>query len=280
MEDGDEVANTTGTWYAYTDKEPGGLSTISNVYDDTLGGYVVVFPGTADPTNGTSNFVAINDIVWNQGTYKNAPFVALGLNTNADTSKGVDMSACTALSYRYKGSTHRFKVQDGQVTDYAYHELLSANASEWKTVVIPWAKLEQPTWTRDPKDLNKANIKKMAWEVVGYNNFEAQPEINYLYVDDLKCIGSAQLPGTSTVGIRRLASADVFKLGVNGNMLNVVTTAAARIQVFDMMGNLVMNRVENSAGNHQVSLEGMNRGNYVVRVKTAGAAQTARISLK
>ncbi len=280
MEDGDEVANTTGTWYAYTDKEPGGLSTISNVYDDTLGGYVVVFPGTADPTNGTSNFVAINDIVWNQGTYKNAPFVALGLNTNADTSKGVDMSACTALSYRYKGSTHRFKVQDGQVTDYAYHELLSANASEWKTVVIPWAKLEQPTWTRDPKDLNKANIKKMAWEVVGYNNFEAQPEINYLYVDDLKCIGSAQLPGTSTVGIRRLASADVFKLGVNGNMLNVVTTAAARIQVFDMMGNLVANHVENAAGNHQISLEGVNRGNYVVRVKSAGMAKTARISIR
>ena len=281
MEDGDEVANTTGTWYAYTDKEPGGLSTISNVYDDTLGGYVVVFPGTADPTNGTSNFVAINDIVWNQGTYKNAPFVALGLNTNADTSKGVDMSACTALSYRYKGSTHRFKVQDGQVTDYAYHELLSANASEWKTVVIPWAKLEQPTWTRDPKDLNKANIKKMAWEVVGYNNFEAQPEINYLYVDDLKCIGSAQLPGTSTIGIRMAnKAANSLKLSVNGSMLNVATTAAARIQVFDMMGNLVMNRVENSAGNHQVSLEGMNRGNYVVRVKTAGAAQTARISLK
>ena len=63
-------------------------------------------------------------------------------------------------------------------------------------------------------------------------------------------------------------------------MLNVVTTAAARIQVFDMQGNMVMNRVENAAGNHQVSFQGMNRGNYVVRVKSAGMAKTARVSIR
>ena len=273
VEDGDEVAATTGTWYAYTDKASGGLSTISNVYDNTLGGYVVVFPGSKDATNGSKNFIAINDIVWNQGTYDYAPFVAIGLNLDADTSKGVDLSACPALSYRYKGSAHTLKVQDGQVADYGYHQAIFEDASAWTTVVVSWDDIEQPSWAA-PVDLNKKSIKKMAWEVIGYRNIEYQPEINYLYVDDLKCVNSS-------VGIRMARkAASPLKLSVNGSTLNVTTAAAARIQVFDMQGNMVMNHLESTAGNHQVSLEGMNRGNYVVRVKTVKAAQTARITLK
>ena len=272
FEDGDEVASTTGTWYAYTDKEPGGLSKISNVYDNTLGGYVVVFPGTADAANGTKGFAALTEIEWNQGTYKEAPFVALGLNTHADTSKGVDLSACSALSYRYRGSAHTFKVQDGQVADYAYHQINFEDALEWTTVVASWDDIAQPSWG-EPVDLNKKNIKKFAWEVIGYKNIEYQPTINFLFVDDFKCVDAS-------VGVRMAKAASPLKLSVNGSTLNVTTAAAARIQVFDMQGNMVMNRLESAAGNHQVSLEGMNRGNYVVRVKSAGIAKTARISIR
>ncbi|WP_298768713.1 CIA30 family protein [uncultured Fibrobacter sp.] len=274
VEDGNEVAKTTGTWYAYTDKEPGGLSTISNVYDDALGGYVVVFPGTTDPTNGTEGFVAINEIVWNQGSYENAPFVALGLNLHADTSLGVDLSRCEGLSYRYKGASHRFKVQDGQVKDYAYHERLVVDAEDWTTVVVLWEKLTQPSWTKEDVELNTANIKKMAWEVVGYAGFDAQPTYDYLYVDDLVCVANL------SDAVRPVRKAISMQLNVQGDMLNVMTTSAARIQVFDMMGNLVMSKLEGVAGNHQVSLEGLNRGNYVVRVTAKGAQQTARISLR
>ena len=172
VEDLDEVLKTKGTWYAYTDKEPGGKSTISNVYDQKLGGYVVAFPGTEDPTNGTKGYVGLKDINWDQGTYTEAPFVALGLNTNADTSKGIDLSKCGAISYRYKGSAHTFKVQDGSVTDYAYHEYPLDDSQVWKTMVINVEDIAQPNWTQDPKDLNWGAIKKMAWEVVGYEGFD------------------------------------------------------------------------------------------------------------
>ena len=277
IEDGNEVANTTGTWYAYTDKEPGGKSSISNVYDDNLPGYVVVFPGSDDATNGSQYFVGLKDIVWNQADYQYAPFVALGLNLDADTSKGYDLSACTALSYRYKGASHKFKIQDGQVTDFAYHELLAKDAMAWTTVVIPWEKLEQPVWTQDPKVLNKAAIKKMAWEVVGYEGFDEQPEIKYLYVDDLKCL-------SGSVGIKTIArAASGIKLGFQGNMLNVNFNKAgkASVQVFDMMGHVVESFNENvTAGANQFSLKNMSTGNYVVRVMMNGASKTARISIK
>jgi len=276
VEDGDEVLKTGGTWYAYTDSASGGKSKISNVYDPALPGYVVVFPGTKDATNGTQGFVGLTDIVWNQADYAYAPFVALGLNMN-DTTKGYDLSACSALSYRYKGASHKFKIQDGQVLDYAYHELLSTDATEWTTVVIPWEKLEQPVWTQDPKDLNKAAIKKMAWEVVGYADFDAQPEINYLYVDDLKCL-------SGSVGIKTIArAASGIKLGFQGNMLNVNFNKAgkASVQVFDMMGHVVESFNENvTAGANQFSLKNMSTGNYVVRVMMNGASKTARISIK
>jgi endoglucanase len=276
VEDGDEVANTTGTWYAYTDSENGGLSKISNTYDPELPGYVVTMEGSKDASNGTTGFIGISDIVWNEGTYKYDPFVAIGLNLNADTSKGVDFSKCTGFSYRFKGSTHEFKVQDGQVTDFAYHVKRVTGSAEWKEVVVPWSKIQQPSWASEDIDLNKAAIKKMSWEVVGYKGYpEILPDFDYLFIDDFKCIDE----GSVGIHVARKA-ASPLKLSVNGSVMNVATTAAARIQVFDMMGNLVMNRVANAAGNHQVSLEGMNRGNYVVRVKTAGATQTARISLR
>ncbi len=276
VEDGNEVLKTTGTWYAYTDKDPGGLSSITNTYDPELPGYVVVFPGATDPTNGTQGFVGLTGMHWDMGTYTEAPFVALGINMMADTSMGLDLSNCNALSYRYQGAAHQFKVQDGQVTDYAYHYVKQDDATEWTTVVIPWTKLEQPPWTEDPKDLNNANIKKMAWEVVGYKGFEAQPEIDHLYVDDLKCVNQ-------TVGIKAARAASGLKLALQGGMLYVNTekSGAVRIQVFDMMGNVVKSVSENmTAGMHQVSLENMSNGNYVVRVMVNGAAKTARISIK
>ena len=238
---------------------------------------MVVFPGTDDATNGSKYFVGLKDIVWNQGEYQYAPFVALGLNMDADTSKGTDLSKCTGLSYRYKGASHKFKIQDGQVTDFAYHELLAKDATAWTTVVIPWEKLEQPVWTQDPKDLNKAAIKKMAWEVVGYEGFDEQPEIKYLYVDDLKCV-------SGTIGIKTIArAASGIKVDMSAGMLNVNFSHAgkASIQIFDMMGHIVASHVDNmKAGAHQVSLKNLSNGNYVVRVSMNGASKTTRISIK
>lgn len=276
-EDGDEVAKTGGTWYAYTDKEPGGQSSITNVYDSSLPGYVVTFAGNVDPTNGTTGFVGLQGIVWNQADYEEAPFVALGLNLMADTSLGADLSGCNAISYRYKGNKHVFKVQDGQVTDYAYHQVKVDSSSIWTEVVLPFEKLEQPVWTKDPKVMNYASVKKMAWEVVGYKNFEMSPTHNYLYVDDLKCVNA-------TVGIKQIArSATGLKLAAQGGNLNIMTAKSGlvKVQVFDMTGHSVKSISEQmTAGAHTVSLENLTAGSYIVRVQAGKATKSARITLK
>jgi len=279
VEDGDEVLNTTGTWYAYTDTSSGGLSSITNVYDPTLPGYVVVLPGTTDPTNGSANFVGLQGMVWGEGTYEYDPFVALGLNMNADTSLGVDLSNCPVLSYRYKGAAHQIKIQDGQVTDFAYHYRKLVDAADWTLVTFAQEEFKQPSWTQDPKVLNWANIKKIAWEVIGAKGYTDtyQPTYNYLYVDDLKCVDQVvSIPFAAR-------SASGLKLSVQGSALNILAAKSGtmKVQVFDMMGNVVKTVSESvTSGMHQVSLEGMTRGNYVVRVMMGSSAKTARISIR
>ena len=279
VEDGDEVLNTTGTWYAYTDTSSGGLSSITNVYDPTLPGYVVVLPGTTDPTNGSANFVGLQGMVWGEGTYEYDPFVALGLNMNADTSLGVDLSNCPVLSYRYKGAAHQIKIQDGQVEDFAYHYRKLVDAADWTLVTFAQEEFKQPSWTQDPKVLNWANIKKIAWEVIGAKGYTDtyQPTYNYLYVDDLKCVDQVvSIPFAAR-------SASGLKLSVQGSALNILAAKSGtmKVQVFDMMGNVVKTVSESvTSGMHQVSLEGMTRGNYVVRVMMGRDSKTARISLR
>ncbi len=279
VEDVNEVAFSTGTWYAYTDKDPGGLSSITNVYDPMLPGYVVVFPGATDPTNGTLGFVGLTGINWNQGDYEEAPFVALGLNMLADTSAGLDLSACEAIGYRYKGAAHRFKMQDGQVDDFAYHEIKNVDATEWTQVVATWSKMKQPSWTKDPKELNRASIKKMSWEVVGYKGFEMQPDIPFLYVDDLSCMvydptGIMRPAAVAKSGIK------IFATGTNLNV-SVARSGLVKVSVFDMMGHVVLSAAENmTAGTHQVSLDKLSRGNYMVRVMSGSDVKTSRIAVK
>ena len=236
-----------------------------------------MFPGTKDPTNGTKGFVGLEGVVWNQGTYEEAPFVALGINMMADTSAGYDLSSCKAISYRYKGSRHTFKVQDGQVQDYAFHQRRQLDSAEWKTVVIPWEELIQPSWGV-PVELNKSNIKKMAWEVIGYKNSETQPKLNYLYVDDLKCV-------STTVGIKSIArtSTQGIKLAAQGSSLNISVAKAGyvKVHVFDLTGHSVKSVSEQmSAGAHAVSLENLTAGSYIVRVQAGSAVKSARITLK
>ena len=279
VEDGNEVLNTTGTWYAYTDNESLGKSSITNVYDPNLPGYVVVFPGSADPTNGTQGFVGLTGIHWDEGDYAYDPFVALGLNTNADTSLGIDLSNCPVISYRYKGAAHTIKLQDGQVTDFAFHNRKLLDAGDWTLVNFKQEEFKQPGWTETKVNLNWANIKKIAWEVIGAKGYTDtfQPEFDYLYIDDLKCVDQA-------IGIKSIVrTATGLRIAAKGHDLNIMTSKSGlvKVQVFDMTGHTVKSVSENmQAGAHTVSLENLTAGSYIVRVQAGNAKKSARITLK
>ena len=165
-----------------------GASTISND-EGAKGGYDVVIAGSK-AGNSTKYVAGITGINLSQGDNLYDPYVALGLALN-ETQTAYDLSACTQISYRYKGAAHNFKAEDTAVLDYAYHQIEKAAASDWTTATISWGALMQPSWTDDDVTISKKRINKFTWEVKGVAETTTQPKYNYLYVDDVRCNGAS-----------------------------------------------------------------------------------------
>ena len=188
LEDGDYYAFTGGEWYAYTDDADKGASTITNGPGDK-GGYNVVISGST--AGSSTKFVSgITGVKLSQGGNKYDPYVALGVALNANQTD-YDLSACSEITYKYKGASHNFKVEDSAVKDYGYHQITKTASSSWTTVTIPWDMLTQESWA-DNVTLSKKRISKFTWEIKG-----AQPSFDYLYVDDVRCSGMAIKPVAS-----------------------------------------------------------------------------------
>lgn len=196
LEDGDNYTFTGGEWYAYTDDGDLGASTITNG-EGARGGYNVVIAGSK-AGNSTKYVAGITGIKLSQGGNEYDPYVALGLALN-EKQTAYDLSACTQISYRYKGAAHNFKAEDTDVLDYAFHQIEKAAASDWTTATISWGALMQPSWTEDDVTISKKRINKFTWEVKGVAETTTQPKYNYLYVDDVRCSGWAIQPVPSPV---------------------------------------------------------------------------------
>ncbi|SHL26320.1 cellulase family glycosylhydrolase [Fibrobacter sp. UWEL] len=196
FEDGDSLSYTGGVWYAYTDKDDGAKSSITNkTTTDKKGnstGYQVVV--TSD--NGSKYMGALTGIKLDQGDYEYDPYVAMGVKLNADDS-AYDLSSCKTISYKYKGAAHNFKAEDTAVKDYAYHYIKKSASTSWTQVNVSWDMLLQPTWTEDEVVLSQKRIAKFTWEVKG-DQKGTQPSPDYLYVDDVRCDGLAIKPAVAT----------------------------------------------------------------------------------
>ncbi len=182
LEDGDNYTFTGGEWYAYTDDGDLGASTITNG-EGARGGYNVVIAGSK-AGNSTKYVAGVTGVKLSQGGNKYDPYVALGLALN-EKQTAYDLSACTQISYKYKGAAHNFKAEDTAVLDYGYHQIHKSAADTWTLVTVPWDMLTQEAWP-DPVTLSKKRIAKLTWEIKG-----DQPSQNYLYVDDVRCSGWA-----------------------------------------------------------------------------------------
>jgi hypothetical protein len=76
--------------------------------------------------------------------------------------------------------------------------------------------------------------------------------------------------------------ANAFKFGFTDNKLTVALSksSAVRVQVFDMMGNLIANYKDHVAGSGTFDLGQLPQGSYLVRIATDGAVRSARIVVK
>ncbi|NLB62836.1 MAG: T9SS type A sorting domain-containing protein [Fibrobacter sp.] len=183
LEDGDHITKWGGEWYTYNDHEDGANSTVSPLTAKTP--QKILFSPTAGGAPGSTGYSAKITYSLDQGTFEHDPFVGLGMNLRAD-EKYHDLSSCTEIQYKYKGSAHRFRVESNSVEDFNYHGLEQSDATSWTTVSLGWNDLFQENWgpTAPTADINSSGVKAFSWQVQGETGLSGD-----LAIDDVVCIG-------------------------------------------------------------------------------------------
>ncbi|MDR1830092.1 MAG: hypothetical protein LBQ76_04900 [Candidatus Fibromonas sp.] len=210
-------ARTWEPWYAFTDKESKGSSTIQNtktpkdVWDketkackneDT---YNVVMQDGSDWVAKIANYnLSQGDNEWH-------PFVALGLDAENNGTK-YNFSGCTGgFSYKYKGASHNFRVQLKTVTDYDYHFIevgtKGSSTNGWEDIAVQTTDITQEGWGK-PIDFKLGDIEAFAWEIKGDGVCKKGPpdcklgdpitgiaqKTGSLAIKDFKCVGTMTFP--------------------------------------------------------------------------------------
>ena len=312
FEDGDNVANTGAEdyWYAFTDSgnTPPGRSTISNTKSD--GDYVVVFPAAA--ADGSGYGLGLTGINLqdgpNFGEY-DKPSVTLGFNVEGG------LAGCTEISYKYKGAGHNLKTvmkgdEKGALTEYNYHKAAVDGSTSWSTANVAVNSLKQEPYWGKTTTLKIANVVKLQWEVKG------EASSDYLYVDDVKCIGmtsnsstkpnsSSSVRPTSSSGSNGSNNGNGYNNNGNNNdygaaigvtvataglkatlqgntlMVNVAKAGLVKVQVFDMMGHVIESHSESmAAGSFSHTFGTLSKGFYVVRVQQGSMVKALRMQVR
>ncbi len=111
------------------------------------------------------------------------PYCGVEIYLNEDKSS-MDLTLCSKITYKIKGSSHEFRVEMSAVDDEDYHSIVVSGSDEWKEVSISWGGLKQASdWGVDMA-LDKSDIRKFSWQVKGDVNKSKSLEI-----DDVTCVG-------------------------------------------------------------------------------------------
>lgn len=295
LEDGDNIAFTGGTWFAYDDNHTrdrqGNYSQSSFTNIDSL-----VLPAT----NGSEYMAGLKGIALDAGHYNGTPFVVLGLKMNKDSS-GYDFSSCDVIAYDYIGPEHQFKVvmegdYNGELTEDNYHYVLANKSSSWKTVLFGLGSFAQePNWGYTYR-LDVTKIGKLLWDVRG-----RIPD--YLYVDNVRCLKRSVVPvdsndvvsssseaesssskaESSSSEVEPSSSEHTTFIGASNGRLQISANyeTDVKINVFDMLGNKVKSlRLSLTTGDNTIVLTELARGKYIAKISGKNASGVVRINIR
>ena len=273
FDDGNTTAENLGKkayWYLY---KAGGSFTNTQAADESWD--MVVKEGT----NSYIEMKGISGIASGDTTYP-----SVGMEVAFDVST---LSGCTAIQYDYKGSGHHMRASVTGVKADAGYEHVAPNqnaATAWKTVTI--STMTQPEWVAEaaPTSIvafSWAKVSKLTWVVD--EKLTAANIGTSLAIDNVKCVGTLPTVTPPKNSIRSIAAPSSFKAALQGNTLHVTTAKSGlvKVQVIDMMGNIVESHSEKmAAGSFAHTFGAMPNGQYIVRVQQGSASQLLKMQVK
>ena len=284
FQDENTQSETLGEAYWYIYESLGG--TVTNTESKTEGWDMV-------RKEGTNAYVAMEGISGITFGDENYPSVGMGVDIPASA-----FANCTAITYEYRGSAHKFRASLSTVTaDKGYEHVTDSlpKATTWTPVTVVAGDLKQPTWipATEKKTFSWTQVIKLAWVVDEkiYDNSRGTE----LDIDNVQCVGTLLTPKSSSSGSTiRSSSSGVISIAaaqvapglsatLQGNtlMVNVAKAGLVKVQVFDMMGHIMERHSESmSTGSFAHTFKTLSKGMYVVRVQQGSAAKTLRMQVR
>lgn len=175
----------------------------------------------------------------------------------SQNKESIDLSNCTKISYRFRGSAHAFRAEMSAIDDEDYHSVSVGASEDWTEVSVSWSSLKQASdWGKD-MDLDKSDIRKFSWQVTGNAKGNATLEI-----DDLTCYGmdfSSAVENTSAESVSMV----VYPNPARDGKCFVQVAERCSVQVVDISGRVVFSTVAVPEFATQISLS--STGVYFLR---------------
>ncbi len=205
FQDENTQAESLGEAYWYIYESNGG--SVTNKEDKKIGWDMV-------RTAGTNGYVAMEGI--SGITNGSTKYPSVGMGIDVPTSA---FANCTAITYDYKGSAHKFRASLSTVTpDKGYEHVteILPKASAWTPVTVKASDLSQPDWVDEDelKDFSWARVIKLAWVVD--EKIENEDRGTELDIDNVQCVGTLPTPKSSSSTIANSSASTTYSSSSNG----------------------------------------------------------------
>ena len=215
--DGDEITNTGGYWFTYTDesnqKSACKTGTISSI--SPLSSVV-----SSTSYNGSPCYTIMNSLGYDgsgyavHATYRlgtsytpfsggacaswnNPAYLGIGAVVGKDSTTTVDWSESYGISFWYKGPACTFRVIIPEVVDIgAFHNYCIPSCNEWTKITVRWNDLEQPAWAPTFVTFSAQHIQRLVWDFeTGISGDEMSS--GEIWIDEIQVMGMPIVDVTS-----------------------------------------------------------------------------------
>ena len=274
--------STGGWWFAYVgDTKDGQKMSFYPIDYNTDGTYKLI---TTDPTDGSiipgGNLVegaGLQVTMSAAGGAASTPAIAgIGFNwTKAETPIDISAHPGYCIVYSWTGS-QALQMELGwdeaaNGYDSWYTSMPATTGSTTSSLDLPWAKFKQDGWDKAKQPITVAQTKAVSLKIRLKNATAAEVK-GTLTVAELGWSGECGAGGSAPIA--SVAKASSVKATLSGRTLSFSGVKAAKAEVLNLQGQVVMSGSTASAMN----LASLDAGVYMVRV--AGANLTQKILLK
>ncbi len=190
---------------------------------------------------------------WQGEGWMGDPYCGVELYLNEEKT-AMDLSECSRITYRFRGSSHEFRVEMSAVKDEDYHSANVSGSKDWTDVTITWGGLKQASdWGVD-MSLDRTDIRKFSWQVKGDANNSKTLEI-----DDVTCVGMVSDADKYNSSLDKLV---IYPNPSNGTF-SVLVPEKCEVNIYDLMGNVVKTFIAIPDFENKVSLSV--KGVYVIK---------------